>query len=155
MERICLETQVDAPPERCFDLSRSVDLHVASMGEAQERAVAGVTSGLMKLGDVVTWEARHFGLRQRLTVRIDGFERPAFFSDSQVRGIFKEFQHVHRFIPLGAGTMMKDVFEFTAPFGVFGRLAEPVVARHLRGLLQARNQAIKSIAESDEWKRYL
>jgi hypothetical protein len=70
MPVIDLELFVHAPAERVFDLSRSVDVHVASTSRTGERAVAGVTTGLLVLGDVVTWEATHFGVRQRLTSQI-------------------------------------------------------------------------------------
>src|SRR5438552_4023100 len=120
MPTIHLETIIAAPPERCFDLSISVDLHQNSMTHAQERAVAGVMSGLMKLGDTVTWEARHFGMRQYLTSQITEYERPRRFVDEQIKGIFKKIKHLHEFYPDDNGTRMIDVFEFEASFGVFG-----------------------------------
>jgi len=36
---------------------------VASTARSREAAVAGTTSGLLELGDEVTWEARHLGIR--------------------------------------------------------------------------------------------
>ena len=88
MPRIELVLDIDAPIERCFDLARSVDVHLQSTASTDERAVAGVTTGLMGLGDTVTWEARHLGVRQRLTTRITAYEPPLHFRDSQVRGAF-------------------------------------------------------------------
>ena len=76
MPVIKLETFIRAPVERVFDLARSVDVHTAAAAETIERAVAGVTSGLMELNDEVTWEGTHFGIRQRLTSRITALERP-------------------------------------------------------------------------------
>lgn len=70
MPVIEIELRILAPAERVFDLSRSVDLHVRSTAWTHERAVAGVTRGLLSLDDQVTWEAVHFGVRQRLTSRI-------------------------------------------------------------------------------------
>jgi hypothetical protein len=58
MPLIRLETVIRAPIERCFDLSRTIDLHMRSTEETQEIAVAGVTTGLIGLGEEVTWE-RH------------------------------------------------------------------------------------------------
>ena len=91
MSLLRLELWIRAPVERCFDLSRSVDLHLLSAGDTRERAIAGVTKGLMGLHDEVTWEARHFAIRQRLQVRISAFDRPHSFADSQVRGAFGRF----------------------------------------------------------------
>ena len=49
-----METHVKAPIDRCFDLSRSIDLHVISTKNSHERATAGRTSGLIALGETVT-----------------------------------------------------------------------------------------------------
>jgi ligand-binding SRPBCC domain-containing protein len=155
--RIELTTRVRAPRARCFDLSRSVELHTQSTAATEETAVAGRTSGLLGPGDEVTWRARHFGLWQTLTSRITAYERPAFFRDSMVRGAFARLVHEHRFAEDGAGgTIMEDVFEFAAPYGVLGLAVERLGLRgYLRRLLVARNDAIKAAAESDDWKRYV
>src|SRR5437016_5526911 len=76
MPRIRLATRIEAPPERVFDLARSIDLHARGQARHRERAIAGVTSGLIGLGQTVTWEARHFGITQRLTSQIVAFDRP-------------------------------------------------------------------------------
>jgi hypothetical protein len=73
MPTIRLETFIAASLERCFDLSLSVDLHHHSVAHTSERPVAGVTSGVMKLGDTVTWEAVHFGIKQHLTTKITAY----------------------------------------------------------------------------------
>jgi len=78
-------TGIAAPPVRCFDLSRSIDLHLESMIASQERAVGGVTSGLIGAGEEVSWEARHFGIRWRMTSRISAFDPPHRFVDEMVR----------------------------------------------------------------------
>jgi ligand-binding SRPBCC domain-containing protein len=145
VSRIELETRIDAPPERCFDLSRSVELHLEAAAATGERAVDGVTTGLLGAGDTVTWEARHLGRRRRLTVRITAFDRPCFFRDEQVRGPFRRFVHDHRFEPAGGGTCMRDVLELASGFPLFDRL---VLAPHLRRFLLRRNELIKRTAET-------
>jgi ligand-binding SRPBCC domain-containing protein len=151
-----LETLVRAPPERCFDLSRSVDLHVASAERSRERAVAGVTRGLMGAGDEVTWRAFHFGLPWSLTSRITHYERPRWFRDSMVRGPFARFDHDHRFEPREGGTLVLDVFDYASPLGPLGRLADWLaVERHMRAFLVERNVLLKRVAESDRWGDFL
>lgn len=76
MPIIHLETPIHAPVEVCFDLSRNIDLHVISTEHTGERAVAGVTSGLIGLGESVTWKVKHFGVWQHLSSRITEYERP-------------------------------------------------------------------------------
>lgn len=156
MPVIDITTSIDAPMERVFDLSRSVDLHTTSTAHTGERAVAGATSGLMALGQEVTWRARHFGIWQYLTSRITAFERPVHFRDSLVRGVFRRLEHDHFFSERGEVTLMRDVFDFQSPLGFLGRIADRLfLKRYMTRLLVTRNAAIKSAAETDQWRRYL
>ena len=157
MARVDLTTRIAAPPERCFDLARSVELHTQSTAATGEVAIAGRTHGLLGPGDEVTWRARHFGVWQQLTSRITAYDRPRHFRDAMVKGAFARLDHDHHFADDGGGgTIMRDVLDFAAPLGPLGRLAERVVLiRYLRGFLEARNRAIKAAAESDVWKRFL
>ncbi len=146
--RITLETSIAAPPSRCFDLSRDLDLHLRSMARSRERAVAGRTSGLLGEGEEVTWEGRHFGVLLRHTSRITRFDPPRYFRDSMVRGRFARFEHDHYFEPTGIGTLMRDALEFESPFGFLGRLVDRLILRgHLRELLLERARVIKAAAE--------
>lgn len=149
MGRIQLQTLIDAPIERCFDLSRSVDVHLLSSTSAREKVIAGTTSGLMSLHDEVTWEARHFGIKQRLRTRIVEMNPPYSFTDIQVSGIFHQFSHIHIYRVEDGKTAMIDDMTFQCPFGFVGRLfADRIVTNHLRNFLIQRNQEIKRIAET-------
>lgn len=156
MHTIRVVTNIGAPAERCFDLARSVEAHVRSTRASGERVVAGRTRGLLELGDEVTWEARHFGVRQRLTSAITRYERPWFFQDRMVRGAFAALEHDHVFGERADGsTEMVDVVRFAAPLGFVGWVVERVVlARHLRRLLEERGSVLKVLAESDGWREY-
>ncbi len=157
MPVIELSTLIAEPAPRVFDLARSIDLHTASTAATGERAVAGVTSGLIGPGEQVTWRARHLGVWQSLTSRIEIFERPRHFRDSMVRGAFRRFDHDHFFEPCAEGTRMRDVFDYTSPLGVLGRLADGLfLERYMRALLVERNRVIKEVAESqDAWRQYV
>jgi len=60
-------TVIHAPIERCFDLARSVEVHLAGNVHSGEAAVAmaGVTSGVIGMAQRVTWRAKHFGRADR------------------------------------------------------------------------------------------
>jgi len=148
MPVITIVTPVRASVERCFDASRDLDLHLESMGHTGERAVGGKTSGLIALGEQVTWEARHFGIRQRFTSKITAFDRPRYFQDSMVKGAFHSFVHDHYFEPAADGTVMKDVLTFRSPLGPLGALVDRLVmSSYLRKLLTTRNAVLKAILE--------
>ena len=157
MPRIELFTTIHAPIQRVFDLARSIDLHSDSLASTGEKAVGGVTAGLIGPGETVTWRARHFGVWQHLTSRITRFESPHLFGDSMVRGAFQRFDHTHEFAAQADGTtLMRDVFDFDAPLGLLGRLANRLfLTRHMRRFLLVRNTTLKAVAESDRWRRYL
>ncbi len=147
---IDLVTNIDAPLEVVFDLARDLDLHARSMTHTGERAVGGRTTGLINVGETVTWRARHFGIWFTLTSLITVVDRPTTFADEQADGPFAWFRHEHRFeLRAGGGTRMTDRWEHRAPFGPPGWLADHLVlGRHMRALLETRNRALKSEAES-------
>jgi ligand-binding SRPBCC domain-containing protein len=152
-------TVIRAPIARCFDLARSVEVHLAGNVHWGEAAIAesGSASGLVDLGQRVTWRAKHFAIRQRLTSEITAMDRPVYFQDTMIEGPFHSMQHAHVFRTLSPEmTEMEDVFRFAAPLPVLGRLAEILVLRrYMRGLLRERNAVLKEIAESKEWQRLL
>lgn len=143
--------------ERVFDLARSVDAHVASATGTHERPVGGKTRGLLGLGEEVTWEARHLGLRQRLTSRITAFDRPRYFRDSMVRGAFARFDHDHHFEPVAGGaTRCLDVFDFDAPLGPLGDVAEWLfLERYMRRFLEERLRVLEQLATGEDWRRFV
>lgn len=134
--RIVTEAPVDA--RRLFDVSLDIDAHVASMAASGERAIAGITSGRIGLGETVTWRARHFGIWFTMTSEITDLDAPSRFIDQQVRGPFASFVHEHRFEPLPAGCRMTDIITVGSP--VFGGVAERLVlVPYLRRLISRRN----------------
>jgi ligand-binding SRPBCC domain-containing protein len=154
-------TVVRAPRERCFDLARSVEVHLAGNIHWGEAAVAsaGITHGLVGLGERVGWQARHFGVWWTLTSEITAMDRPGFFQDVMTHGPFGFMKHDHIFESLSLSddeTEMTDVFCFAGPLGVLGWLAEILfLRRYMRGMLCERNAVLKRIAETSEWKNYL
>ncbi|SFF17391.1 hypothetical protein SAMN04487969_116104 [Paenibacillus algorifonticola] len=148
MPIIRTELYIKAPAQLCFDLARSIDIHAESTSQTKERAIGGVTQGLIELGQTVTWEAVHFGIKQRLTARISAMEAPHFFVDEQVGGAFKHFYHSHEFIISGDGTLMIDTFDYASPLGLLGKLADALfLERYMRVFLTKRNLYIKNVAE--------
>jgi ligand-binding SRPBCC domain-containing protein len=149
MTQIELSTHINAPIERCFDLARSIDLHIESTKQTGEKAIAGRTTGLIELGETVTWRARHFGVWQNLTSKITEFEYPNHFTDVMVEGAFKSFRHEHLFYAMHNQTLMKDIFIFESPYGWLGELANFLfLGWYMQRLLKKRNRVIKAAAES-------
>ena len=148
MPVLIIETEIGASVELCFDLARDIEIHCATTAETEERIVAGKTSGLLELGDQVTFEAVHFGIRQRLCARIVEYDRPHRFTDQMVSGAFKSLRHIHEFETSGDGTLMRDTLEWESPLGLLGKIADRLaVKKHMRDFLLARNKELKRIIE--------
>ena len=156
MEEIRLSTLICAQRERVFDLSRSIEAHLASAAETGERTISDVATGLVELNDEVIWEAKHFGLRLKLSVRITQFERPRFFQDIMVSGNFKSMVHDHNFVEDGGRTVMQDCFRFSSPSGIVGKTFDKIFLKaYLRHFLFRRNELLKRMAEGTDWMKYV
>jgi hypothetical protein len=86
MIRIEETTLIDAPMERCFDLSRSVEVHLHANVHCGEQALAidGVRSGLVGLSEQVTWRAQHFGIWHNVTTKTTALNSPCYFQVTMV-----------------------------------------------------------------------
>lgn len=139
MAQVRVETRLPIPPEAAFPLLLDPANH-ARTAPGRERVVHG--SGPLGLGDEVTFEATHFGVRQRLTARITLLDPPHAFEDTMVRGAFRRLWHRHEFHPTPEGCLMVDRMEFASPLGpLFDRL---VLAPYLRRFLRRRGEAVRS-----------
>ena len=137
MELITLQTYINADIKTCFDLARNIDFHQESLQYSNEKAISGKTSGLISLGESVTWEAKHFGITQRLTSKITEFNSPNYFVDEMVSGAFKSFKHEHIFQQKGNQTLMIDKFYFQSPYGIIGKLANRLfLKKYMTNLLK-------------------
>ena len=140
MKEIILHTIINAPIERCFDLSTSIDLHKISASKSKEQAINGITSGLIKLNETVTWKAKHFGFWHKMKVEITEYEKPNYFVDEMIEGAFKSMKHRHEFKQTKNGTEMTDIFEFSSPFGFLGKIVDNYVLRnYMSKFIEERN----------------
>ncbi|TKK66583.1 SRPBCC family protein [Ilyomonas limi] len=156
MPVIHLTTIINAPAQRVFNLSRSIDLHKESMAHTNECAIAGKTNGLIEQGEWVTWEARHLLKKRYLTVAITHMQLYSLFIDEMQKGDFKMMRHEHYFDQKAEETIMTDVFNFKSPYGVIGNIVDTFFLKYyMKQLLVKRNATIKEYAETEGWKSVL
>ncbi|SDS34941.1 SRPBCC family protein [Christiangramia echinicola] len=156
MPIIQLETLIKARQEIVFDLARSIDFQSKAVTKSSEKAVAGRTSGLIRLDETVTYQGKHLGVKQSLTTKVTEFDRPHFFVDEMVQGAFKSFRHEHYFYSTSKGIFMKDAFIFEAPLGILGLMANKLFLKdYMTNFLKGRNRTLKEYAESGKWKKIL
>ena len=115
-----------------------------------EKAIGGVTSGVMKLGDTVSWRARHFGIVLEMTSVITEYQHPSRFVDEQLHGPFRRWWHEHTFAAAANGeTVMTDVVQYQSPLGPLGCLADRLVLdRYMPHLLRQRSTWLKATLET-------
>ena len=153
MTKIHLTTVINAPVERVFDLSRSINLHKISTAQTNEQAIAGVTSGLINENETVTWQGKHLFKVRKFTSKITSMKKPLLFIDEMTQGDFKSYKHEHHFKSVSNGTVMIDLVEFETPYGSLGQFVNKVyLKKYMQRLLEHRNKIIKEYAETQKWK---
>lgn len=149
MVSLRIETHIRAPKELVFDLFRDIDLHTKSVAWTRERIVSGKTHGKFEVGDIVTWEAVHLGVRQQLVSKITEMVRPKILSDEMQKGAFKQLHHRRYFRGNKENTIVVDELNFASPFGLIGKIFDHIfLAEYMRRFIERRNAYIKQIAES-------
>lgn len=153
MSKIHLTTFIAAPIERVFNLSRSITLHKISTAHTNEKAIAGVTSGLINKDETVTWQAKHLFKTRQHTSKITDMQSPDSFTDEMIKGDFKNFKHQHHFKQIDNGTIMIDIVDFESPYGSLGKFFNAVyLKKYIEKFLIKRNDIIKHYAETEKWK---
>ena len=147
--RIIIDTFIDAPPEICFDLALNVEAHKESAAFSGERVVEpGRLSGTLESGDMIAFEGFHFGIKQRFVAQIGEVQRPRFFVDEMLHGLFKWLRHRHEFHVRDGGTLMRDILEWEAPLGFLGWIADRLfLRRHMTWFVATKQSHLKAIAE--------
>ncbi len=148
MTTIHLITQIKAPKNVVFDVSRNIDIHLQSAHHTQEKAIAGRTSGLIEFNETVTWRGKHFGIYLTHKSRMTAMDLYDYFVDEMEEGHFKSFKHKHSFTEKNGVTEMVDFLQYETPYGIFGKLFDRFfLENHLRNFLLERNRVLKARAE--------
>ncbi len=156
MPTIHLTTFVNAPLEKVFDLVRSIDILKKAMTDPQVEAVAGTITGLINLGESVTWRGRYLGKTRVLRSRITSLSRPANFTAEMSDGDFRSLKHEHFFKQVENGTLIIDYMHYELPYGFLGRMADRLfINKYLNRLIENRNDNLKKIAETGRFDQYL
>jgi ligand-binding SRPBCC domain-containing protein len=149
MTTINLITKIKAPIQTVFDASRNIDIHQQSASKSQEKAIAGVTSGLINCNETVTWQGKHFGFYLTHKSRITAMTFFSYFVDEMEEGKFKSFKHEHYFEETNDVIIMTDNLQYETPFGIIGKLFDVLfLKKHLTQFLLERNRTLKKVSEN-------
>jgi ligand-binding SRPBCC domain-containing protein len=148
MTTINLTTKIKASQKTVFDASRNIDIHQQSASKSNEKAIAGITSGLINLNETVTWRGKHFGFYFTHKSKITAMTFNDYFVDEMEHGKFKTFKHEHFFEEEDDITNMTDHLQYETPYGIFGKLFDAFfLKKHLIQFLLERNKILKEISE--------
>lgn len=149
MSIIFLETNINAPIDRVFDLSCRVESHLAYSKLSKVKIIKGKKSGSFYLGESITWRANHFCFQQKYTLTITDLYKPTYFVYQLKGGIFRSLRHECHFSYRNGTTTMSNVLKFIPRKGFVGVLVNFLFLRaYLIHLVMRQNMMIKKKAES-------
>jgi ligand-binding SRPBCC domain-containing protein len=100
----------------------------------------------MRSGALIEYRIRLFGLPFRWKTLIESFEPESRFVDQQLSGPYRSWRHVHEFVEVSGGTLVRDHVEYELPLGPLGDVASGLfVERQLRRIFDFRRAAIERI----------
>jgi ligand-binding SRPBCC domain-containing protein len=72
--------------------------------------------------------------------------KPNSFSDRQLKGPYKIWEHTHSFIQMENGVLVKDDVKYELPLGILGDIAHAVfVKKKVESIFKFREQALNRI----------
>ena len=126
------------------------------MQHVREQVIGGVTSGLIKKDETVTWKAKHLFKTRIFTSKVIEMEPFESFTDRMIKGDLKSFEHEHHFKPIQNGTLMIDILHFETPYGIIGKLVNKFyLKQYIEKLIRVRNEVIRNYATGEKWKALL
>jgi len=108
--------RLDVPPERAFAFFADARNLEAITPPWLRFRVVTPDPITMRPGTLIDYRLRLHGLPLRWRTRIDAWEPPRRFVDTQLRGPYALWEHTHTFEPAGAGAVvMTDRVRYALP----------------------------------------
>ncbi len=106
----------------------------------------------MREGLVIDYRLRpHLGIPTGWRTRIDSYDPPHGFSDVQLRGPYRRWEHRHTFTALEGGTQVDDEVTYELPLGPLGAIAHRLLVRpELERIFRHRARTIEAVFASPQ-----
>ena len=98
-------------------------------------------------GKIVKIKITKFFIPIYWEVKIEKLQKPDALVDIAIKSPFKFWKHQHLFSKQGDLCELKDIIEFELPFGVFGKIFEPLIELDIQSMFEYRHQKTKAILE--------
>lgn len=98
-------------------------------------------------GQLIAYTVRPlFGVPLKWVTRIEEVKAPFRFTDSQIKGPYRSWHHLHTFTEVPGGVQTKDRVEYELPFGRLGELLHaPLIRPRLNRIFDYRSRALGRI----------
>lgn len=94
-------------------------------------------------GTLIDYSLKIRGVPVKWRTRIESWNPPHSFVDTQLKGPYSHWHHTHTFEDLGRGTLMKDSVKFKLPMGMVGRVvALAMVNKDVDSIFSYRRKAV-------------
>jgi ligand-binding SRPBCC domain-containing protein len=129
-------------PDRVLERSQvvPVDIEEAFAFFADARNLEAITPGWLRFriidaprtlgkGSLLVYRLRLFGVRIRWRTEIVEWQPPVGFTDVQLSGPYRRWEHTHRLRPVDGGTEIYDHVVYRLPYEPLASLLAPVTVR--------------------------
>ncbi|MEA2339894.1 MAG: hypothetical protein QOE82_3901 [Thermoanaerobaculia bacterium] len=146
--RFIARSVIRTTPERLFGFHELPDAFRRLLSPGEKIRVIQ-TAPSLNVGSRTIVEIRIAFVYVRFESLHTAYDPPRKFEDQQVRGPFKRWSHRHIVEPHPDGAILIDDIEYTPPFGLLGRLADPIVIKpRLRKVFAFRHRVTRDYCEN-------
>lgn len=86
------------------------------------------------------------GIPMKWKTKITHVDGQKSFTDFQLKGPYKLWNHLHEFIPNKDGVLMKDTVDYALPLGFLGKIAHAlIVKKKVNHIFEYRNQILEQL----------
>lgn len=107
--------------------------------------IIGKSTKEIREGTLIDYKLKIKGVPVRWRTRIENWDPPRRFVDTQLRGPYRTWHHTHLFEPLGDGTLMTDRVLYRMWFWPFGDFGLPMVKNDVRTIFGYRKHIIEKL----------
>ena len=91
-----------------------------------------------------------FGIPLRWQTEICKVEKPYLFTDRQLKGPYKMWEHTHSYEKVDNGILMKDEVKYQLPMGFLGDLVNSVIVKKkVEEIFTFRKQVLETMFKKD------
>jgi ligand-binding SRPBCC domain-containing protein len=146
--RFTARSVIRTTPEALFAFHELPDAFLRLLSPSEKIHVPQVAPSL-EIGSRTIVDIRIGFLYVRFESLHTAYDPPHSFEDQQVRGPFKRWRHRHIVEPHPDGALLIDDIAYTPPFGLLGRLINPIIIKpRLRRVFAFRHRVTREYCEN-------